>query len=1047
MEEPVVLTSGVFPDKESGFSAGFSGQIHFPKAPSNVIQHPGSPLTFQASLRPLISEGSTVYNSMYSPVTIDRSLRNLKGNLEDSENRCCVLKYKLKEAQSTLDLQSDRLYKIEHSARENSLLVNDLKQRENEYRKRIDSLQLTEQEKDKLKEENMKIRQEMQDRVNKLDLALRTAQVQNQVAENDNQKRVLLLEQSSQALSMLEMENNSLKQDLSDMQKDLSIAKESVDLANSKIEPIDEENKELRKLNSQIREENEELSRKITELSGQLLELRRVTQSMKKENEKLATAWKSASEEKHRQKKQMEKLEEKKAALKSKALTASSEKDRLFHDKMDLNNKYQQLLIDKEALTQIKIAQTDQLNEQQSDIAKLKMVLKESDDERRKRQAEVAELKGINDNLTIELSSVKKFNEKSLERTSTLENEVSEFEKKCDMGKRECMKLQDEVDKLSRQLQNAEHYSNMVAETKSRNLQRENQEMKELVLKLQSEIRSYKDENCLLVSKIDDLSVKLSNADADLSHAALLSHEDLENLKNSCERMTSMISQKDSEIQVLSDKCLELEQLASKYQSENRDLKKDNGALIEHYDDMKRLKDEHKRLIQANAENEQVIKLLETQNEVLRQSSESQLAKLHDVELLVIRAEQLHHDNGHLTERVAELENIRDNLVTQKEELLANTELIYKNPQIEELKTRVDELQQVNKQLRDMNDSVNEKYEALEHINVELKEAVGGDGTVVPKTELFKVQEERCRLEDDIIQIQHKCEELRQEHEQYLRQYGPEGEDTVKWQQKVRTLEREKEGLEKQVALINGQLLLVEGSKKRLDEVVEDLQHEIVHLRKELEEAEKQEANRIFQGRVSGDMSEIEAKLECLRNELSQSQKDKIKFEHLVRTLKEELEEERTKQPAQITESLDDVGSELTSMRGELHKLVGEIERKEQTIATLENQLRQSKEKIEDKDKIVKDLKSVLDKSSSATHSLEEKFSRPSHSDDVRMSDPVTRSKSLRERGTGDRLQTLLARYKDYSDNGNQNSSERRIKPLSISGNSTKGGLVTRDKK
>lgn len=58
--------------------------------------------------------------------------------------------------------------------------------------------------------------------------------------------------------------------------------------------------------------------------------------------------------------------------------------------------------------------------------------------------------------------------------------------------------------------------------------------------------------------------------------------------------------------------------------------------------------------------------------------------------------------------------------------------------------------------------------------------------------------------------------------------------------QKFRKLEREKEGLEKQVALINGSLLLMEGSKKRLDEVVEDLQHEIVHLRKELEEAEKQ---------------------------------------------------------------------------------------------------------------------------------------------------------------------------------------------------------------
>lgn len=48
------------------------------------------------------------------------------------------------------------------------------------------------------------------------------------------------------------------------------------------------------------------------------------------------------------------------------------------------------------------------------------------------------------------------------------------------------------------------------------------------------------------------------------------------------------------------------------------------------------------------------------------------------------------------------------------------------------------------------------------------------------------------------------------------------------------------------MALINGQLLLVESSKKRLDEVVEDLQQEIVHLRKELEEAEKQYVMRGF---------------------------------------------------------------------------------------------------------------------------------------------------------------------------------------------------------
>ena len=41
------------------------------------------------------------------------------------------------------------------------------------------------------------------------------------------------------------------------------------------------------------------------------------------------------------------------------------------------------------------------------------------------------------------------------------------------------------------------------------------------------------------------------------------------------------------------------------------------------------------------------------------------------------------------------------------------------------------------------------------------------------------------------------------------------------------------------MALINGQMLLVEGGKKRLDDVVDDLTTEIVSLRQQLEEAEK----------------------------------------------------------------------------------------------------------------------------------------------------------------------------------------------------------------
>lgn len=151
-----------------------------------------------------------------------------------------------------------------------------------------------------------------------------------------------------------------------------------------------------------------------------------------------------------------------------------------------------------------------------------------------------------------------------------------------------------------------------------------------------------------------------------------------------------------------------------------------------------------------------------------------------------------------------------------------------------------------------------------------------------------------------------------------MNKYGFDGEEY----QKVDILEREKEGFEKQVVFINGQLFFVESSKKRLDEVVEDLQYEIVYLRKELEEVEKQ--------LVFGlDMSELQVELEDFRIELIRNQKDKMKQENMLRFLKEEFEEERIKKLIQIREFLDDVGSELNFMRGELYKLVGEIERKE----------------------------------------------------------------------------------------------------------------------
>ena len=1014
----LAISSGVFPDEDSGFNSSFSlsrlpQSEDFSLSPRSPMVSPGALVRAKSLSRlsgPLVTQEVTPYT--YTPFRVDRSLRNLKGNLEDSENRRHVLVHKLREAQSTLELQSERLSKIENAAKGNAFLLEDLKHKEREYRKTIDSLQLTEQEKDMLKMENIKLRQEMQDRIDKLDFALRSLQAQHQVAEKENQKRVILLDQSSQALNMLETENNKLKFDHESMNKEMAIAREAIELARSKFEPMEEENRDLRSENSTLREENADLSRKTSELTGQLMELRKLTQSMKDENEKLASSWKTLSEERQRLVRQVEGSQEKAAEMKTKANTVSAERDRLFQEKLDLNNKYQQLLINKEELAQKKSAQEDQVNELEADLARLKKALKKNEDDKLSFQEEISDLRRASDGLSAELNSVRNYYEKALEQISSLENDKRAHKQQGDLKNQEQNRLRGEVDRLNKQLL-----------SKSKELKKEKEEMDELITKLKDDLRNQKDDNFLLESKVEELSAKLHKANDNMKYAATTSQEELETWKDTCERLTASVSRKEAEVQSLSDKCLDLEDLTAKLQSENRLLKEDNETLTEQQEDITKLKDENRKMIQEKAENEQMIKLLETQKEVLTKSSESQLAKLHDIEQLTARIDQQRNENEHLRARVLELENVRDNLVQQKEELLANTELIYKNPKLDELQNRVDELQDANRQLRDINDSVSDKCQTLEAENRELKEA---------KYELRRVEEERDRLNDDIDHVQQQFDRLQDQHNEYMRKYGPDGEEY----EKVHILEREKEGLEKQVALINGQLLLVESSKKRLDEVVEDLQHEIVHLRKELEEAEKQP--------VSGpDMSELQSELEDLRNELTRNQKDKMKQENMLRTLKEELEEERTKKPTQIRESLDDVGSELTSMRGELHKLVGEIERKEQTITTLENQLRQSKEKIENKDKVIQDLKTGNGHHTS--QSLDETPPK-TRVGSLSKSDSLGRTQSLHEKGAGDRLQSLISKYRSYGEQPSPKP-ERKIKPLPlISSSGSKMGLVTRGK-
>lgn len=605
---------------------------------------------------------------------------------------------------------------------------------------------------------------------------------------------------------------------------------------------------------------------------------------------------------------------------------------------------------------------------------------------------------------------MKAFYDRAVEQIGSLESAKKASTQQQDWIQQENSRLKNEVDRLSK-----------MADSRHRELKKENEQLEGNLQNYKDEVRQLRNDRTTLENKIHELETKLRKANEDIKKSTSRGQQELDTWKDTCDRLTASVGRKEAEIQDLQDKCLDNEDLIAKQQEELRTLKDECDRLSEQHEDIKKLKDENRKMHQEKAENEQMIKLLETQKEVLAQSTEHQLAKLHDAEHLTGKVEQLRNDKEQLRERVLELEKVRDNLIRQKEELLASSELIYKKPKLEELESKIEELREANRQLRDINENINERYEALEEENYHMKQAMGGEGQLVPKVEHERLANEKEQLEENLEHLRREYDSLQERHRQYMEDYGPDGEEAQREKDKIKMLEKEKDGLEKQVALINGQLLLVESSKKRLDEVVEDLQVEIVHLRKELEEAEKQP--------VSGpEMEELQAEVDLLREELTKTQTDKQKQQYLIKSLKEE--------------SLDDVGSELHEMRDELQKLMGVIQSKDQAIETLENQLRHSKETVESREKEMQELQTIMSDIEAKKSINNSQGSTQSFEDDGesrRTDDGKTSERSLSSSDKGnDRLQSLISKYRSHSE-----GSERKIKPLSLS-SSNKMGLVTR---
>ncbi|GFO24555.1 laminin subunit alpha-3, partial [Plakobranchus ocellatus] len=596
-------------DSDSGVGSftGRNGGLSRSRSLSR-LHTPGSPGGDTNSISSMSGSQPNSATMLHPTSQTDRSLREMQAALDDSESRRAVLMVKLKEAQTTLELQGDRLKKIESSAKENSLLAEDLKKKEKEYRMKISQLESAEKENQMLQVDNMRLREEMQERISALDYQLKYLKSQHHNSESENNKRISLLDHTTMALSLLEEENSKLQQEKEKLHSEIALLRDAFCLTKTRFGALDEENKTIKNESIRLKEDNSALSKKVQEMAGQMIELRSLLQAVKDENERLSTTWRSSAEDKTRAARQVEGYQDTISDIKARLAATSADRDRLFQEKLEMNGKIQQMVLDKEQLMKAKLNLEDQLNEQASKSPGVssKAMDVRRDFDQRELNKELASVKKVSEELSSELATLKSQYERSLEQVASLERSKAVLHSQSDLVEQERRRMQSEIDRLNQALSDKNHEQNRTHDYQDEQIQRMRTDLKEM--------RYQKNEH---ENKIQELEARLAHANEGLREGTALQHSELDTWKNTCERLTSSVTRKESELQNLTDRCHEMEDTVSGLRQEIRVLKDKNEMLSDRDEEAERLKDEVRRLLQEKAENEQMIRLLETQKSVL----------------------------------------------------------------------------------------------------------------------------------------------------------------------------------------------------------------------------------------------------------------------------------------------------------------------------------------------------------------------------------------------------------------------------------------------
>ncbi|CAH1254331.1 Hypp1341 [Branchiostoma lanceolatum] len=893
----------------------------------------------------------------------------LQDSLQESESRRLNLVDKLREAQETLQLQTERLTEAEGKLSENKMTVANMKSHQQQLEFRVNTLEKDKADLEATQIEGIQRRDELHDRIGQLDAELHGLQASYSTLQAEYRQRQALVDQTSTALNMMEQENNNFQKTKDTMGREITALKESLQLAKLRSDKLEAEKQVSQQEANNLREKQQALITQNSEVTQKLAEVTTSYAHLKDDWTNIGDEFSRVKQERDSLFTRTTRLEDVLADAKSKLASVTAEKDRLFQEKIDLHQKVQKMTVDKEQLMKAKHSVEEQCTELHVDLAQAKLSADKNSQEKLRVEQELNAVKKVSEDLSSELSMVKHNLEKAQELNKQLESSKR-------LATQQQLMLEGELKRVTQD----KDLLNKSFERLKKEQEADRERWDEQQRNLRETLQELRDNKQQLDTRTRELEKKLSLANEEHQYTMGQIQAECGEWRDTCERLTGMLERKEDEARNLQQKLQDIQEKNSALRMEQQLRTMKEAELTEAQQEIDRLAEEKQRLQQENAENQQVIRLLEMQKNILTKPQPGS----EPYEQLQAEVDRMKAELTLNQDKLEELQRDRTQLIQQIEELMAEkdsslsmdrtkmSEILINHPTIRtaELDERCQALERERLNLQGVNDNIKHQLTKLEKENEVLRQrlsAADSPSGTDTNPALLQLQRENERFQEDYRRLKASYNELENRHLRLISSPESPGDRSDDSKQMKKEITR----LESQVSLQRGQIVLLENSKRRLEDQNKKLEAKVQELEereyndsfpgKSVQEESSQRTNSRSSGdgssggadqektvlmeKLKGEKEKFRREVESLSSQLKDAEIIQEKQENVIKRMKEELEDEKMRKPKKIRESMDEVGAELLHVRGELQKVWDMIHVKDGEIEEHSRQLVEARAK------------------------------------------------------------------------------------------------------